>query len=172
MAEVVLVNVRDDGDIDQCDELFREYGEWSSEQLSKDCGVQLSKDELELAHALFRAERPKLLRPEGRLYLATVDGNAAGVGALKPVSSEVAELKRMFVRPEYRRTGIGRRIVERIIDDARRIGYLQVRLETMTYMPEAHKLYRSIGFVDTEPFDAEGAGFGLVACELFMVLSL
>ena len=172
MAEVALVGVRDEDDIASCEELFREYGEWSNEQLARDCGIRLTDGDLESAHAIFRAELPKLLGPRGRLYLATVDGDAAGVGALKPVSSEICELKRMFVRPGCRRTGIARRILEQIIDDARQIGYREMRLETMTYMQEAHELYRSTGFVSAEPFDAEGAGFGLVACELFMVLNL
>lgn len=172
MTEVDLGYVRDEDDIRTCEELFREYGAWSSGQLSRDCGIGLTDEELESAHGMFRAELPKLLGPQGRLCLATVGGIAAGVGALKPVSSEVGELKRMFVRPEHRRMGVGRLILERLISDARQIGYRQMRLETMTYMAEAHSLYRSIGFVDTEPFEAEGAGFGLVACELFMVLSL
>src|SRR5580704_9614201 len=124
MADVVLVNICDESDISQCEPLFREYGEWSREKLSQDCGFNLSEGDLETAHALFRAEWPKLLGSHGRLYLATVDGDAAGVGALKPVSSDSGELKRMFIRPAYRRMGIGRLILERIIDDARRIGYL------------------------------------------------
>jgi GNAT superfamily N-acetyltransferase len=172
VTEIVLSYVSDEADLNVCDELLREYGSWSSERLASNCGIDLTDDQLESAHAMFRAEFPKLRGPKGRLCLAMVNGNAAGVGALKPVSSDICELKRMFVRPGYRRNGIGRLILERLIDDARQIGFRQMRLETMTYMPEAHSLYRAKGFAETEPFEAEGAGFGLVACELFMVLSL
>ena len=172
MTEAVLVSVRDEAGIGPCDELFREYGEWSTQRLSHEHGIFMSADDLESAHALFRAEWPNLFGPRGRLYLATVGGEPAGVGALKPVSAETGELKRMFVRPRYRRTGIGRRILERLVDDARELGYRELRLETMTYMQEAHELYRSMGFVEMDSFDAEGATFGLAICELFMVLSL
>ena len=172
MTEAVLVSVREEDGIGPCDELFREYGEWSTERLSQEHGIVMSEADLESAHALFRADWPNLLGPRGRLYLATVDGEPAGVGALKPVSAEIGELKRMFVRSRYRRRGIGRLILERLIDDARELGYHHMRLETMTYMQEAHELYRSKGFVDADSFDAEGATFGLAVCELFMVLSL
>jgi len=172
MTEAVLVSVRDEAGTGPCEELFVEYGKWSTERLSQEHGIVMSEDDLESAHASFRAEWPNLLGPRGRLYLAAVDGEPAGVGALKPVSAEIGELKRMFVRPRYRRRGIGRLILERLIDDARELGYHQMRLETMTYMPEAHELYRSKGFVEADLFDAEGATFGLAVCELFMVLSL
>src|SRR5579863_5660398 len=102
MADVVLVDICGEGDINQCEPLFREYGEWSREKLAQECGFNLIEEDLETAHTLFRAEWPKLLGSRGRLYLATVDGEAAGVGALKPVSSDTSELKRMFVRPAYR----------------------------------------------------------------------
>jgi GNAT superfamily N-acetyltransferase len=172
MPGCVLVRMKTLDDAATCEVLFREYGQWSADLLGRDYGIAFGDDELDRAHAEFRNEWPALLSSRGRLYLATVEGEAAGVGALKPMTQETAELKRVYTRPAYRGGGVGRRLVSQLLDDARELAYDAVRLETMTYMTEAHALYRSLGFVDIEGFPAEGARFGLDACELFMELEL
>ena len=93
MADVVLVDICGEGDINQCEPLFREYGEWSREKLAQECGFNLIEEDLETAHTLFRAEWPKLLGSRGRLYLANnveeVQGIRAGFSkwgsVLKPI---------------------------------------------------------------------------------------
>jgi GNAT superfamily N-acetyltransferase len=172
MSETRIVRVNDEEGAATCESLFREYGAWSAGHLAEDFGIVLSADDMEEVHATFRLEQPVLFGPRGRLYLVEVDGEPAGVGALKPIGPDVCEIKRMFVRPSWRGMGIARRILERLISDARELGYRTARLETMTYMREAHDLYRSIGFVDSEPFEAEGAQFGVAQCELFMTLEI
>ena len=172
MAELSLESIRDEESASECALMFREYGEWSSGRLVSDCDIELSEADLESVHETFRAEWPKLFEPRGRLYLATLDGNPAGVGALKPINEQLGEVKRMYVRPAYRQTGIGRRLLEQLVDDARKMDYVAIRLETMSYMTEAQSLYRSLGFTYVEPFEAEGAKMGLDKCELFMLLEL
>ncbi len=79
----------------------------------------------------------------------------------------------MFVRPAFRSSGIAPRRSSRYCFPMPASSDTETaRLETMTFMREAHDLYRSIGFVDSEPFEAEGSKFGVAQCELFMTLSL
>lgn len=82
--------------------------------------------------------------PRGRLLIA----EGAGSVALRPLDEEICEMKRLYVRPEYRGSGLGRRLVEAILGQAREIGYRRVRLDTMPKMDGAQKLYASFGFYD------------------------
>lgn len=90
--------------------------------------------------------------PRGRLYVLFAGNTAAGCAALRPLGSQAAELKRMWVRPDFRHRGYGRRLAQRIIEDASRIGYGVLRLDTIDTMRTAVKLYRSLGFVETSPY--------------------
>jgi GNAT superfamily N-acetyltransferase len=162
-------------DVDQahpCEGLFREYVSWSVGQLAGECGLHLSDEEVEAAHENFKLEWPQIFGPEGRMYLATIDQEPAAVAVLMPHDDGEGEIKRMFVRPGFRGTGLARRMLERLIEDAREIGYSKLRLESVSFMREAHQLYRSVGFVDSDPFYAEGAEVGLDQFEVFMELSL
>ncbi|GIH90178.1 GNAT family N-acetyltransferase [Planobispora siamensis] len=156
-------------------EILREYLVWCGERLAADHGVVFDDTEATVAahHREFTRELPHLLGPRGRLLVARTDSGVVGVGALKPVDSAVAEIKRMYVRPQARGRGIGRAILERLLADARTIGYRAARLETATFMREAHALYRSLGFRDRPIFDRTEAGLsGLDAFMLFMELRL
>jgi len=115
-----------------------------------------------------------LLRPPQALYLAEVDGRPAGTGGLKEVGPGTAEVKRMYVDPAFRRHGVARAVLRRLIDDARAAGYGALRLETTVWMVEAHALYRSCGFVDAAPFpDPEfGCHPGFEHLARYMVLPL
>jgi GNAT superfamily N-acetyltransferase len=85
------------------------------------------------------------------LYLAEIEGEPVGMGALRPLAPDVAEIKRMYVRPSARGLGVGRAILQRLIDDARGLGYKTIHLDSAPFMHEAHALYRSFGFVPTAP---------------------
>jgi len=92
--------------------------------------------------------------PDGRLLLAKDDDDQiAGCIAMRKHSPGICEMKRLFVRPAYRSTGLGRVLVNTIIDEARKLGYTHMRLDTLPgRMDKAIALYRSIGFVDIEPY--------------------
>ena len=92
--------------------------------------------------------------PDGRLLLAKDDDDQiAGCIAMRQHSPGICEMKRLFVRPAYRSTGLGRVLVNTIIDEARKLGYTHMRLDTLPgRMDKAIALYRSIGFVDIEPY--------------------
>jgi ribosomal protein S18 acetylase RimI-like enzyme len=94
-------------------------------------------------------------RPDGRLLLAEVDGQTAGCVGLRPLESEICEMKRLFVRPEFRGMRLGRLLAERVITEAREIGYTRMRLDTIaSIMVDAVGLYRQLGFVEIPPYCA------------------
>jgi putative acetyltransferase len=91
--------------------------------------------------------------PEGALLLATVDGQLAGCIALHKVDAEICEMKRLYVRPIFRRKGFGRELAERIISEARHIGYKKLRLDTVEpRMKAAVAMYRQLGFREIPPY--------------------
>lgn len=90
--------------------------------------------------------------PRGCLLLATSESKIAGCVALKRISDEVCELKRLYVRSEFRGKGIGKMLTTDAIEQARVIGYRQMRLDTLPSMKEAIALYRSLGFELIAPY--------------------
>jgi putative acetyltransferase len=91
--------------------------------------------------------------PRGRLILCEVDGKSAACIALKPLESGVCELKRLFVRPEFRGRRLGKRLAEHVIREAHMIGYTTMRLDTIRgTMDNAIALYQSLGFKQIPPY--------------------
>jgi putative acetyltransferase len=105
----------------------------------------------------------KYARPAGRLLLALWDGRPAGVIALRPLDeSGLCEMKRLFVRPEFRGHNIGRLLAERVIREAAEIGYSRMRLDTVAgKMDSAIAMYRELGFKETDPYYQSPVGHTL-----------
>ena len=96
----------------------------------------------------------KYAPPAGRLLLALWDGKPAGVIALRPLDEPgLCEMKRLYVRPEFRGHNIGRLLAERIIREAAEIGYSRMRLDTVAgKMDSAIAMYRRLGFRPIKPY--------------------
>jgi len=141
MEPIDIVNAASESDIGTIRALLREY----QQQLGIDLCFQ--GFEAKLAN-LPGAYAP----PRGRLYLAVRDGEPAGCVALRPLDDGGCEMKRLYVRGTARGTGLGRRLAERLIAEARGLGYRRMVLDTLPTMVEARALYRSLGFAPIEPY--------------------
>ena len=86
--------------------------------------------------------------PGGRLYLARAGEELAGCVALRRLDDERCEMKRLYVRQAFREQGLGERLVRLVIDDARKMGYRHLLLDTLPFLTVAIEMYRRIGFVD------------------------
>ena len=91
--------------------------------------------------------------PDGRLYLLFCEGKAAGCIGLRKIDEESCELKRLYVRPVFRNQGLGRALMEKIINDAREVGYSQILLDTLPFLESAIWMYRSFGFYEIESYN-------------------
>jgi len=133
-------------------ELVTEYKAWDIEMSGR---MGLAADTL--LDFGYRESVPELVAefapPNGRLLLASFDGQVAGCAGLRPLSPEIAEVKRVYVRSAFRRKGLGKALIESVIAAARIIGYRKLRLETASFMEGAQALYRSLGFVRIEPYE-------------------
>lgn len=123
-------------DLDTAQRLFREY----VESLDFDLDFQDFEREMENLPGPYAA-------PDGLILLAEVDDEPAGVVAVQPLDDAgVCEMKRLYVRPTHRNEGLGRALCEALLDAARNLGYVTMRLDTVASMTAARSLYRSLGF--------------------------
>jgi ribosomal protein S18 acetylase RimI-like enzyme len=90
--------------------------------------------------------------PDGWLLLVTSAREPIGCAGIRKIAHGVCELKRMYVRPDFRGLKLGRRLAQQLIAEARRIGYTKMRLDTIGTMVEAIRLYRSLGFREIKPY--------------------
>lgn len=147
-----IFQAKSDQDIQQARTLFEEYA---------------SALGFSLCFQNFDAELKNLpgdyAPPDGRLLLATENDQLAGCIALRKLGAGVCEMKRLYLRPAYRGKGRAKLLVDSVIDEARKLGYTHMRLDTLPgRMDAAIALYRSMGFVEIAPYcenPVEGAKF-------------
>jgi ribosomal protein S18 acetylase RimI-like enzyme len=130
-----------EADLEHVSALFREY----AAGLGVDLGFQGFAEELA---GLPGAYAP----PSGALLLARVEGKPAGCVALRDLGGGTCEMKRLYVRPAYRRTGIGRTLAEAVVHTARERGYERIRLDTLPSMGPARGVYALLGFREIDPY--------------------
>lgn len=131
-------------------ELFWEYLQWANKKVEENFGVSFDiaamlKDDMNTLD--------KFMPPKGRLLLGYIDAQPMGIACLKTLTDSIGEIKRMYVRPQARNRGLGRRLLNQLLEEARQIGYERVRLDSARFMAEAHQLYRTSGFREIEAYE-------------------
>lgn len=137
------------GHIERVKELFSEYTRMLVEldPVFRDY-LELQKYDDELLHP-----EKKYAEPRGRLLVALCDGSYAGCIALRELDDRRCEMKRLYVRPEFRGRGIARELIARLIDEAKGEGYELMLLDTLPVLSAATELYRSLGFFFTDRYN-------------------
>ena len=138
---IEFIQVESDEHLDCIRELFKEY--------EKSLGFDLDFQDFEMELAELPGE---YAAPDGCLLLAFYENEVAGCAGLRKLEQGICEMKRMYVRSNFRGKGIGRVMSVRIIEIARAIGYKHMRLDTIDTMRTAISLYKSLGFKKIEPY--------------------
>lgn len=151
-----LIQVQSEPQINEVRNLFKEYTDW----LGFDLSFQNFDKEF--------AELPgKYAAPDGCLLLAYEDAIVIGCVGLRKFEPDICEMKRLYVRKEFRGKGYGRSLAQQVIDEAKLIGYKHMRLDTVPWMTEAISLYRALGFYEIPPYR-----FNPIAGALYFELKL
>lgn len=132
--------------------LMRAFVAWHRQRHAEDMALIERYFDAEAWEAELAGLPGKYAPPKGSLLIAYRGGQPAGCVALRDLGDHVAEMKRMFVPPEYRGLGVGRALADRILADARKAGYRRMRLDTSRRQNEAIALYESAGFRRIEPY--------------------
>ncbi len=156
MKEIRISLAASENEIEEARKLFREY----ATGLGFSLHFQGFDEEIAGLPGEYSA-------PGGCILLARSLTMTAGCVALRRIDDETCEMKRMFVREEFRNRGIGRLLAEAVIREAKDMGYGRMRLDTLASMVPALTLYRSLGFHDIGPYR-----FNPMADATFMELSL
>jgi GNAT superfamily N-acetyltransferase len=136
LSQCELAEARTPEDVAQVRRLFRAYAEWLEVDL---CFQGFARELAELPGCY--------ARPAGRLLIARVGGEVVGCVGLRPLEAGACEMKRLWLEPGFGGRGIGRALAERVVAEARQIGYRRMRLDTIpARMPAAQHLYASLGF--------------------------
>jgi putative acetyltransferase len=144
LKDLSLVQAISPPQIAQARELFLEYAQSLGFSL---CFQNFDKELAELPG--------DYVPPAGRLLLAECKGEVAGCVALHKLEPGICEMKRLYLRPRFRGNGLGRVLAERIISEARQIGYQRMRLDTVEpVMKDAVAMYRKLGFKEIAPYCA------------------
>lgn len=128
-------------DFKDAKDLFKQY----AKSLPVDLSFQNFTNEMKEIHKQYN-------NPTGALLLAYLNEKAIGCVALRQFDNSIAELKRMYIQPEYRQLKIGKRFLKWAIDIAKNLHYKSIRLDTLPTMTEAQHLYRSFGFNEIQPY--------------------
>ena len=129
--------------------LWWEYLQWANGNVKENFGVtfdirSMLEDDID--------NIKKFTSPCGRLLLADHDQTMVGIASMRGIEPGVGEIKRMYVRPNYRRLGIGQALLYSLIEEAHIMAFRKIYLDSARFMLAAHQLYRSMGFIEVDPY--------------------
>lgn len=106
----------------------------------------------------FENPMSKYAPPYGRLFLLKLDNTPIGCVALRKVNESTCEMKRLYIKPEYRGYGYSHLLIDKVIEEAKDIGYEYIILDTLPYLETALRLYKKYGFEEIDPFNDNPMG--------------
>jgi len=167
---VTVSHAKSANDLTGVAEMTRCYLEWDIGEFEKASGISLNLEDY-LSNTLDNLD--DYMPPDGRLIMARGEaGNLLGLILLKRLAESAGEIKRLYVDSEARGQRIGQKLIESLLKEARKIGYDRLFLDTATYMPSAHRLYRRFGFCDTGPYPGSENDKTVQKYLIFMKLEL
>lgn len=146
---IELIQVQTDEHKNHIEKLFKENLNATNLLVNRELSITFDVNEF-LKQDI--AKLPQFTPPTGRLLLAEYDDNIAGCVGLRKSGEDIGEIKRMYVRPEYRRQGVGRALLHAIVSEAQQIGYSKLRLDSAPFAKAAQALYHSVGFQHIQPY--------------------
>jgi GNAT superfamily N-acetyltransferase len=169
MNPIRILQARPAEDVQVVKELFWEYLTWANDMNEREFGLRL-----DIAQMLEEdiADLGKFMPPDGRLLLAQDDDLTAGCVCLKKLRPSIGEVKRLYVKSAFRGKGIGKMLVGKLLEEARKVGYGIIRLDSTLYMVNAHDIYRFFGFQEIAPYPESEIPKEYHAHWIFMELSL
>ena len=139
--KIEFFNITGQDMLEEARTLFLEY----AQSLNVDLCFQNFEEEL---NSLSERYGP----PDGAIVIAYADGMSAGCVALHKLSGDICEMKRLYVRDDYKGLGIGKKLITMILEKALELNYRFIRLDTLPTMEKAQELYEAFGFYDIEPY--------------------
>lgn len=139
--KITIYNPTTNKDLEEVKKIFTEYQEY----LNVDLCFQSFDFELNNLNSIYKS-------PKGTIILAKIDDEIAGCIALKPIEEGNCEMKRLYVKPEFRKTGLGRKLIDEVLEFAKNSGYEKIKLDTLKKLKAAINLYQQYGFIETKPY--------------------
>ncbi len=137
---------------EQCEEIRILFSEYVNMLLTNDESFKKYLDLQNYDEEINHLES-KYGMPDGRLYLVYCDGELAGCIGLRKIDNQNCEMKRLYVKPEFRGKKLGNILIEKIISDAREIGYSYMLLDTLPFLQSAIHIYKKFGFYEIESYN-------------------
>ena len=137
-------------------DLSREYFEWMNQEIIQLCGFSIPSivNKNLNDYVLYTVDiASRIKQSDGGIYfLRDTEANVVTMGGLRRLPNANAEIVRIYTNPQYRGHGYATVMLHHLIDEARRLGYLEVYLDTGFFMKTAQKLYEATGFSQTHPY--------------------
>jgi len=170
---IEIISAQDGETLEQFIALSQEYLTWMLEEIQEhyphlDIKEFTSEHDYDDLRKKFPGDH---VPPDGCLLIASSEDGVCGCVALGRLTKDICEMRTLFVRPEFRGEGVGKKLAEASIGEARKFGYSYMRLDTLGFMNSALSLYRSLGFFDIEPYRVMSDSLRKYVCFLELKLT-